>query len=92
MDAKRAAMACKECGATLPVRVARKARAVMEIGCTDWYLYPCPDAVAKELAAAPAARRAAMKRRIVPGPGAWVKRPGGAETGRMPAHLEASEG
>lgn len=62
----------------------------IEIGCTDWYIYPhaAPTAGGERPAPHLAAKFAAMKRQVTPGPRAWVKRPS-AGLGCAPVHGEA---
>lgn len=60
-----------------------RAHSLIEVGCTDWYIYPHVEPDANEGAAptrgerAPrlTAKLAALTRRVEPGAGAWVKRP-----------------
>jgi hypothetical protein len=75
MAGKRIGVACSECGAVVALK--REARAVprVEVGCTDWYLYPLAEWDAADRVPVPADELGAAGRRIDPGPRAWVKRP-----------------
>ena len=49
----------------------------IEVGCTDWYIYPRSEPAPGECAADSPSKVATSMRRIAPAAGAWVKRPAG---------------
>ncbi len=72
MAAIRIGAGWRKRGAEIPlpaVPEVRPCRAI-EVGCTDWYIYPRSDPVARECAPAPGAKVAAMRQRIAPCAGA----------------------
>ena len=68
MAAMRIGVGGRECGADTPlpaVPEVRPCRAI-EVGCTDWYIYPRSEPMAREHSPRPAAKVATTRRRIAP--------------------------
>ena len=61
--------------AVVPRAVPAHPYPAIEIGCTDWYLYADARPEPETGAPNPATRLAAVTRRMVRPPGAWVKQP-----------------